>query len=264
MFLVVHFPWLILKVRICLFAKGHKKNHNFLFHSSWKRTEWKLPEVRTISRTSALQTWKSISEFKPIAIPPYSVISNELFKWYLPRTERNFVKREFKYCSSLHEEGTKSVLLFLELCAMHEEQRGINLFRNLSVFKILGRSSGKSFTRHLGVLFSPGCSNCSVSLQISGQFYLFKDITWWPFNHQIVSSWRTGETICVPWVFHALACAVTEYYYRCALFYSATVAVVPQQIFVVGAMCLQSDQFWLNYYRDDYLMYDLQGWKEEK
>lgn len=54
-------------------------------------------------------------------------------------------------------------------------------------WKILHRALKCSF------LFSPGCSNCTMSLQISGQFYLFKDITWWPLNCQncfLLEDWR--------------------------------------------------------------------------
>lgn len=172
-----HLHTVFLKVPICLCAKGHRQQ-NFFFDFSWKWTKSRLPEVGAMSRKSALKTWKNISEFKPIAISlsiPWFQMS--YFRWNLPRTERSFIR-----------ENSNIAFLYMNQCPIVRAVCWgwrINLFSNPSVFKFLCKKFWKIFHRALkhAFFFSHGCSNSSMSLQISGHVYLLKDVTWWPLNH---------------------------------------------------------------------------------
>lgn len=141
LFVDTHLHMLFLKVPICLCAKGHRQQ-NFFFDFSWKWTKSRLSEVRTVSRKSALKTWKSISEFKPIAIflliPCFQM---SYFRWNLPRTERSFI-RENSNIAFLYMNQCPIVF---ELYARVEELTFSEIHLYLSFF---GRSSGKYFTGH--------------------------------------------------------------------------------------------------------------------
>lgn len=128
----------------CFGAKGYRQQ-NFFFHSSWKWTESRLPKVRTVSRKQALKTWKSISEFKPIAIPPYSLISSSILGEIYQ--EQSWAVLEIIQILLFSTWIVNQCPPVLELYARVEGQRRINLFRTLTVPKLLWEKFWKIFQR---------------------------------------------------------------------------------------------------------------------
>lgn len=154
--------------------------------------------------------------------------------------------------------------LVLELYARVEGRRNppfSEIHLHLSCF---GWHSGRSFRGHYSVLFSPHCSNCSASLQISVQLCLLKGVIWLPLNHEhhfLSEDWRS------PVCSLALCAWTSNIDVRCdgpVLCHPVATAVVPQHIFVVDVAHPQLLWLWYMYcYSSGYFMCDL-GWEKER